>query len=1029
MASVSSMGTIYSSITAKNKGIGGLASGLDTESILDALTTGTRSKIARQQQLKQTALWKQTAYHNSITALNAFRDKHLTFSGSSGNTNIGSYSYFNTLKATTTSTSVKVNTTANSTLQDISIDRVLHLASAESISSQNGIKQSLVSGDSKLLEATYKNRTLTLNVDGVAKTIKLDTLDNNKATAADLETELQRLVTEAYGTKTDKNNTSSTVPVIKVSVQAGAAVDEYKIQLENTSGSVTVSYQSKELGFDAGASNRINTSTTKVGDIAGLSDKLVGDTFTFKINGQEFTTSKNENIGTLMTRINNSSANVRMTYDKITDKFSLTSKVTGHSHTIEMEDVQGNFLSNMFGADSAKGVTSKKLYSNKDFVAQGTSDFATEQAALSTDKEKEAFISRLQGYQITMTVGGVKQTISPVLTQDMKDKVMAGTILTDDDIVAAVNAGMEAKFGDEIANDVEFKVDGGKFVFDTKGTKEVVISKGGGGKDGLTALGFNASDSFTNAVDLSYKKEVESPTKFVNNNDYYTKGKTFKLDISVNNDRRQIEYELTEDDIKAIEAKDSDEGKMGVILSKLNQALFDEYGAAVGTQVGSNVTMHVGLTVDKEGKVVLNSNDKTAVVLHTSTEGTDEFDIVSRLGFADGTHNYSDDLANITLAELGVAGNGSLIIGDKNGAIATPIDYDPSMTLKAFMDKINVEAASVGGYATIKDGRLLIEGQEGFKIEESGSGDLINQLFGVDDYTQSTGATVNYTSRGQNAEIMVGGEIISNATNTFTINGTEVEVLEETDGTKPIEIKLSSDPDELIDKLKDFIADYNALVGTITAMVKEKGNKDYTALSDEQKADLSTEEIERWEAEAKKGVVRNDSTLNGILSQLRSVLYNSVGDSGVSLYSIGITTVSILSDPDRNGQLEITADNEEKLRNAIINNPDAVRELFTHSTEGLATKLDAVIDRAVNTSSDPLKRGTLINIAGNPKNSSDTDNTMYRKLTSYDEAIEKLKTRLETEYNRYWKQFSALETAIQNMNSQSSWLYDTMSSQ
>jgi len=46
MATVNSV-SFYSQLSAKNKGIGGLASGLDTDSLVEALTTSTRSRLAK----------------------------------------------------------------------------------------------------------------------------------------------------------------------------------------------------------------------------------------------------------------------------------------------------------------------------------------------------------------------------------------------------------------------------------------------------------------------------------------------------------------------------------------------------------------------------------------------------------------------------------------------------------------------------------------------------------------------------------------------------------------------------------------------------------------------------------------------------------------------------------------------------------------------------------------------------------------------------------------------------------------------
>ncbi len=47
---------------------------------------------------------------------------------------------------------------------------------------------------------------------------------------------------------------------------------------------------------------------------------------------------------------------------------------------------------------------------------------------------------------------------------------------------------------------------------------------------------------------------------------------------------------------------------------------------------------------------------------------------------------------------------------------------------------------------------------------------------------------------------------------------------------------------------------------------------------------------------------------------------------------------------------------------------------------------------------------------------------MYNQLKAIKEQISKLQERLETERDRYIKQFTSLETLISQMNSQSGWL-------
>ena len=51
-----------------------------------------------------------------------------------------------------------------------------------------------------------------------------------------------------------------------------------------------------------------------------------------------------------------------------------------------------------------------------------------------------------------------------------------------------------------------------------------------------------------------------------------------------------------------------------------------------------------------------------------------------------------------------------------------------------------------------------------------------------------------------------------------------------------------------------------------------------------------------------------------------------------------------------------------------------------------------------------------------------TDNTLLSEMNNIDDIIEMLNDRLQSERERYNKQFTNLEALISQMNSQSSWL-------
>ena len=80
MASIYATNSSSSTSTSGLKGYGGLASGLDRDSLIEAMTTGTRSKIAKQKQKIQSLKWKQEAYQSISSKLIEFSSNYLSMS-------------------------------------------------------------------------------------------------------------------------------------------------------------------------------------------------------------------------------------------------------------------------------------------------------------------------------------------------------------------------------------------------------------------------------------------------------------------------------------------------------------------------------------------------------------------------------------------------------------------------------------------------------------------------------------------------------------------------------------------------------------------------------------------------------------------------------------------------------------------------------------------------------------------------------------------------------------------------------------
>ena len=120
-----------------------------------------------------------------------------------------------------------------------------------------------------------------------------------------------------------------------------------------------------------------------------------------------------------------------------------------------------------------------------------------------------------------------------------------------------------------------------------------------------------------------------------------------------------------------------------------------------------------------------------------------------------------------------------------------------------------------------------------------------------------------------------------------------------------------------------------------------------------------------------------------------------------------------------------STDGEARLRQILESDPTAVEQLFCDPVNGLATKMNTILDKTAKTSSG--SPGELVKLAGVKGKATETDNTLNTRLKEIDEKIAALKRTYEKEKTRYWNQFNTMEQVISNMSAQSSWLLQQFS--
>ena len=176
---------------------------------------------------------------------------------------------------------------------------------------------------------------------------------------------------------------------------------------------------------------------------------------------------------------------------------------------------------------------------------------------------------------------------------------------------------------------------------------------------------------------------------------------------------------------------------------------------------------------------------------------------------------------------------------------------------------------------------------------------------------------------------------------------------------------------------------------------------------------MDEKQIELWEEKAKSGLIRGDTILSNALNKFRLDLYSVVENEEIPdgfkhLSAIGITTSTNYMD---RGKLVI---NETKLKEAIEKNPDAVYSLFAatgsnEAQQGIAQRLVDSITKAMD----------QINERAGKSYWAEQQYSIGKNLLDINRRIESFEKRLLEIENRYWRQFTAMEKAVQRANQQS----------
>jgi len=941
MASESSSG--ISSIGSMNR-FSGLVSGLDTESMVKAMSANTKSKLNSKKQRLQTLQWKQEGYRDVISKIRGFQSSYLdTLSATSIKLN----AVMKKFSATSSSDKVTATATTSATPSKYTISKATSAEAAKLTSSSAAATGSIALDFSK-------------NVSGKSYTVDV-TLDNGTkkvtytagADAAESQANFLTAANTAFsGIKASNQEFKYKDGTSTLIFADTADTSNRSVTSDGILHMFAVGASKEATGLQNDTSSKV-TADSKLGNIDFIQSlQSDGGNLQIKINGVTFDFTTNTTVNDMVTKINNSSAGAKMTYSSITQTFKLESTNTGAASSLDISQTRGNLLNSLFNKTdigSTNAASAVPTYNTYGSVSSPAANYEIPNGFEAADDSS---------YELNLTLSdGSSKTVNFDLSS-----LTAKTQSTDGD--------------------------GNKLYVMHTSTGDVNITAKDQG-DGTIAYTDSSNNSTLFYEDTNdgkfYQAKLEGGVPVIDRDNVYKLSDGSDMtSLSDLNIFKKCDSTYTDTEINTL------------LKSQLDTA----FGGEASVPDNLAVKYSAGkITVSADKKVTVDSND-FGITAGTNNETVNKYTSTAQVI----VNNPSES----EKAEMKFTLNG-------NPVTVTAADGSSGITIG--------QLVSSGMFSfNSSTGELVANGD--IASSDTAAEDFINSTFGVSGGAISGASAANSlpTVYGKNATITVsanGGTDVNltSATNVFIMDGTTINVsnlgeFNPTSASDYITVDTKRDTSAIKDTVVKFVEAYNTMLkainSTVTTSRPKSSGKYYDPLTDEQEEEMEQDEIDKWNDQAKIGLLYHDTTIQNFISSFRTAMTATSG--GMSLGNMGITVSKTYADM---GQLTI---DESKLNEAIENKGEKVAAFFTDPSTGLAAKLESTIDAAVSTKKD--KYGYMTLLAGVENTGSAKNNMLHSQISSLQTFITELEKKYESEQERYWTQFSQLESYMSAMSSQ-----------
>lgn len=1021
-----------------NTGLSSLVSGMDTDSMVKKLLSGTQSKIDKQQQSKQVLEWKQDMYRDVITSINKFQS---TYFGSSAKTDFTNSDFFNSMVSTVTSGSDCVKITGSSpdaSTGNMTVE-VTALASAAKIAGSGNLSKNFVSGKIKATDLTkFEPRKVTFTVaktSGTPENISIDlsgvsnTTDmvnrlnqslNSKGVSVQLSTSgTLSFITDNKDTSVKVDNTSSTETGLSTlglnSTSASTTSDTLNSQIlygsstpDATVGNtfnITLNGVSKQITIDPKAdSGNITQDAVKKALAQSIASAYGGtvDDATHNVSGGYINLTFDGDSFKLSAKDEDIDSNGIQTSSQFTVTGMKAANIgiaPGASSRVDSFSTLKEIVTNG-GTDGTAGDLYKFTINGQDFSFTGSDTLYTVMNAVNNSSAgvKMSYSSLSDTFQMESTSTGanynisIKQTVGNLLSELFGKKQQ-----TENGLSVYKGATSDAKY-----------------YYDTTNSKWYSSSDKATEISAPDASKIQAVMTADDAVPAGSKagSSALGTTKIEGNSSLLT-GTMSSASFKINVNGKDYSFSV---------AAKSDGSTYSVadIITNINTQLKEKFHSDDGTATISIDAATGNLNIT-DGSIVKFAQSTVAANKSEKVTAAQNSDLAYRLGFtvsgksniATSTTKVSELSATVQTALTGVGVAGTTTLADIKDTLKDS-DGTPYLT---FDSDTNTFIGTQGELSKLKtDHADVYNTLFGTKLD-------LTKLSASDSDVSTASGTIG--TAGSDATAVINGTTITRSSNSFTVDGVSMELTKKTAAGSPATISTSRDSDTIVKSVKQFVDDYNTLVKALRDQTDSDATyRKYAPLTDAQKAEMKDSEITSWEKNAKTGLLRNDDDILSFLNDMRSALYTKPTNSNYAMYDIGIETEEYSSGSSSLGTLTF---DETAFRKALSDDPQSVANLFTDKESGVASQLSSICDATAKVSlSSP---GSLVQLAGvTTKSWSTKNNDIYNEIKDIDDKITDLKAKYEDERTRYWNKFNSMEAILSNYNSQSSWLTSQFSS-